>query len=282
VAAGDDAVMSLGSAFDRYLALWGLTPDGEPIVTRGARLLPVRRGGEAAMLKVATETEEKFGGVLMRWWDGQGAARVLAADADALLLERAEGRRSLSAMARAGQDNEAAHILCDVVAALHAPRPTPLPELIPLEVWFRELWPAAATHGGVLARSAMEARALLDSSREAVPLHGDIHHDNVLDFGPRGWLAIDPKRLHGERGFDYANIFTNPDLSDPSPPVAIRPERFASRLEIVAARAEMERRRLLQWIVAWTGLSAAWFLGDGDSAEIDLTVARFAVAALDG
>lgn len=33
---------------------------------------------------------------------------------------------------------------------------------------------------------------------------------------------------------------------------------------------------------AWTGLSAAWFLGDGDPlAEIDLTIAQLAAAELD-
>jgi streptomycin 6-kinase len=30
----------------------------------------------------------------------------------------------------------------------------------------------------------------------------------VLDFETSGWLAIDPKGLIGERGFDFANIFT--------------------------------------------------------------------------
>ena len=74
------------------------------------------------------------------------------------------------------------------------------------------------THGGILARCAEAARALLSEPREVGVLHGDLHHDNVLDFGVRGWLAIDPKRLVGERGFDFANIFTNPDArrSDPS------------------------------------------------------------------
>ena len=37
------------------------------------------------------EAEEKLGSRLMVWWDGQGAARVLAHDEDALLLERAQG-----------------------------------------------------------------------------------------------------------------------------------------------------------------------------------------------
>lgn len=269
------------SMFDDYLAPWDLVPDGEPILTFGARLLPVRRRGEAAMLKIATEAEEKFGGVLMAWWDGQGAARVLAMDGDAIVLERAEGSRSLSAFARDGRDDEATRIICDAIAALHAPRAKPLPDLVPLPVWFRELEPAAASHGGLLARSAESARFLLAEPQDVGVLHGDVHHDNVLDFGARGWLAIDPKRLHGERGFDYANLFCNPDVGDPSRPVATSPGRFARRLEIVVARAGLDRRRLLHWIVAWTGLSAAWFIGDGASPEVDFRIAELALAELD-
>jgi streptomycin 6-kinase len=268
--------------FDEYLAQWQLTPDGEPIVTRGARLLPVRRGGRAAMLKVAIEAEEKFGGVLMTWWDGRGAARVLAADGDAILLERAQGRRSLSEFARTGRDDEATRIICDVIAALHAPRRNPLPDLIPLPIWFRELEPAAAAHGGILVRCAEAARALLADQRDVGPLHGDIHHDNILDFGERGWLAIDPKRLRGDRGFDYANLFCNPDVERPRPQIAVLPDRFAKRLEIVVERSGIERRRLLQWIVAWSGLSAAWFLGVGQSPETDFRIAELAIRALDG
>ena len=122
---------------------------------------------------------------------------------------------------------------------------------------------------------------LLANPREQVVLHGDLHHDNVLDFGPRGWLAIDPHGLVGERGFEFANIFTNPDLSDPSQPVATQPERFHRRLVVVAEAAGLERCRLLQWILAWTGLSAAWFLAEKDPlAEVDLRVAALAAAEL--
>ena len=127
--------------FDTYLARWNLLPDGSPIFTRSARLLPVRRQGEPAMLKLATEQEERFGGLLVEWWNGDGAARVR--------------------------------------------------------------------------------------------------------------------------------------------PVATEPGRFARRLEVVAEAARLERERLLRWILAWTGLSAAWFLGDGDSAAIDLRVAELPAAELD-
>jgi len=42
----------------------------------------------------------------------------------------------------------------------------------------------------------------------------------------------------------------------------------------------LERRRLLQWVVAWCGLSAAWYLGDGDDAAVDLNIAHQALALL--
>ncbi|MCA1451616.1 hypothetical protein I6F35_00120 [Bradyrhizobium sp. BRP22] len=77
--------------FDSYLSKWHLDSDGEPIVTRAARLLPVLRHGEPAMLKLSFETDERLGGAVMEWWDGDGAARVLARDEE--LRARPEGCR---------------------------------------------------------------------------------------------------------------------------------------------------------------------------------------------
>jgi streptomycin 6-kinase len=48
---------------------------------------------------------------------------------------------------------------------------------------------------------------------------------------------------------------------------------------VVTQAAGLERRRLLLWILAWTGLSASWFLGDSDPlAAIDLRIAELAAA----
>jgi streptomycin 6-kinase len=264
-----------------YLTRWTLEADGEEIVTRAARLLPVRQGDEPAMLRIATHPEAKDGGVLLAWWDGEGAARVLEADGDALLIERAVGEKSLTAMARSGQDDDATQIICDVIAELHAPRGKPLPDLILLHDWFAALWPAAAAHGGLLAQSADAAQRLLSAPRDVGALHGDIHHDNILDFGPeRGWLAIDPNRLCGDRAFDYANLFCNPDIGDPTVRIAVHPERFLRRLDIVVAKAGLDRHRMLSWILAYSGLSAAWLIGDGDEAAVDFQIAALAAAEL--
>jgi streptomycin 6-kinase len=272
---------SQNSLLHPYLDRWQLSADGPPIVTPRAVLLPVRQQDRAAMLKVATDAEEKFGNLLLSWWAGNGAAAVFAASDDAILMERAMGQRSLTAYAQGGRDDEATAILCDVVARLHRPRSMPLSQLVPLDIWFADLFPTAAAQGGILARAAATAQALLVDQRDVRPLHADIHHDNVLDFDDRGWLAIDPKRVIGEPGYDYANIFCNPDMDHPVPPVAVLPERFQRRLEIVTSRSGIPRRRLTEWILAYTGLSAAWIIQDGDDPAVDLAVAAFAATELD-
>jgi streptomycin 6-kinase len=258
-----------------YVHRWGLVPDGAPVVTNSGQLLPVRFHGTPAMLKLSTQQEERAGTALMAWWQGDGAARVLAHEGPALLLERAPGGMALAEMARHGRDDEASNILCAVVARLHAPRPEPPPALTDLPTWFQGLEACAAARGGIFATAAATARDLLASARDVGVLHGDIHHGNVLDFGPRGWLAIDPKGLWGERGFDYANLFCNPDAE-----TATSPERFLRRLEVVAASAGLERRRLLQWILAWAGLSACWHLEDGSAPDTALAMAHMASAHL--
>jgi streptomycin 6-kinase len=267
------AALHRGASFAPWLARWGLVPDGTAIVTRSSDLLPVRRAGIPAMLKVAFEAEELFGAALMSWWAGEGAVQVLEHEGDALLLERAAGTRSLADMAQQGRDDEASRILCATAARLHAARSRPPPALVPLDRWFAELEPAAARHGGILVQSAAAARALLAAPQEIGVLHGDLRHGNVLDAGPRGWLAIDPKGLLGERAFDFANIFCNPDRA-----TATAPGRLVRQASVVAEAAGLDRARLLRWILAYAGLSAVWTLDDGDAASRELAHARLAVA----
>jgi streptomycin 6-kinase len=236
----------------------------------------VRQDGAAAILKISHAPEEVAGGLLMAWWSGEGTARVLALKDDALLLERALGTRSLAEMARGGEDDEACEILCAVGRRLHAPRVAPPPaSLVPLQPWFRALWPVAEARGGLFARSAAAARALLDDPRPPCVLHGDLHHGNVLDFGDRGWLAIDPKGLFGDRGYDHANMVCNPDVE-----TATAPGALARRVRVISAAANLEPSRLLRWILAYCGLSAAWTLSDGGDPWRALAIGEIAAAEL--
>jgi len=263
-------------AFQPWLDRWQLTPDGVPTHTRTGRFLPVSYRDEPAMLKVVTEPEERDGTRVLAWWAGEGAARVFASDIDAVLLERALGPGSLSKLARGGGDDEATSILCQVAASLHAKDPDDRPgSVVPLGSWFRALWPVALSQGGVFGRAGRVAEELLAQQQELVVLHGDLHHENVLDFGSRGWLAIDPKGLHGERTFDFVNLLRNPDTD-----AALAPGRFARQVAVVAREAQLDVRRLLQWSLAFACLSATWILNDGDDPGLDMAVADLAVAEL--
>ena len=271
-----DMVVCAHSLFEKYLTGWQLTQDGPPLATHSSDLLPVWRNGCPAVLKIAKHPEERRGNSLMAWWNGESAARVLAQDDDAVLLERATGTRSLSAMAENGLDSEASQIICQVAATLHARRSKPLPELVPLSRWFADLAPAASRFGGILAESLAVSRELLAHPHDIVVLHGDLHHANILDAGTRGWLAIDPKGLIGERGFDFANIFCNPNAT-----VAIAPQRLAEQASVVAQAAHLDRRRLLQWILAYAGLSAAWSLSsEHENPYLALAIAHIAAQQL--
>src|SRR5579872_523885 len=194
----------MSDELDPYIRRWGLLPDGEPFTTFSGFLQPVRFNGARCMLKVARREKDRRGGELLVWWSGEGAAKVLVHDQRAILMERATGASSLAEMARSGQDDQATRILCDVVLRLNSHK-APFPDqLVPLDQWFGDLPVAAAKYGGTFIKCAAVAADLLSNQNDFAPLHGDIHHGNVLDFGDRGWLAIDPKGLIGERGFAYA------------------------------------------------------------------------------
>lgn len=238
------------------------------------------------MLKQSIVPCEQRAAALMAWWQGRGAAPVYDLHGNDLLLARATGPGNLTADARQGRDDDATRVLCETIARLHAiplPPPAKVP-LVPLETWFADLAPVARAHGGHFTGALEAATFLLGRPEPPVALHGDIHHANVLDFGPQGWLAIDPKGLLGERGFDYANLFCNPDIAleetatPPAPPIAASRERFEARLALVCTLSDLPMERLLLWLAAWGGLSAAWFVLDGHPPGVSLLISEWAQA----
>lgn len=228
------------------------------------------------MLKICADGEEIRGGALMAWYDGDGAAKVFARQGSAILLERVAGARSLAELAGEGEDDLATSILCETALRLHAPRTAKPPEpLAQLNDWFGALRRAANDHGGVFETAAATSAALLADAQEVVALHGDLHHGNVLDGGARGWLAIDPTGLIGERTFEYANLFRNPTAK-----IALAPGRMQRRLALVATHAKLEPRRLLQWIFTYAALGAVWSADNGQDPAPGLAIAERAAAQL--
>lgn len=248
------------------LTRWNLIPDGELVHTKTSQLLPVQFEGRAAMLKAARTREEEQGHGLMKWLDGHGAAQIYRHDSSVLLMERLDTDPSLSAMVMNEQDDQATQILCGVVKKIHQVSKPSLPQLTSLKVWFRAL-EQQAQHNKQLFEAWDITQKLLDKPQNIGLLHGDIHHGNVMHSTQRGWLAIDPKGLFGERTYDYANIVCNPSYF-----WASRPGRLAHQIQVIAQNADLESIRLTQWIVAYTGLSAAWYLEDQNDAKAKMAL----------
>jgi streptomycin 6-kinase len=268
---------------------WQLTADGDFFTAGNSLLQPVLSDGRSAMLKIPLSGKGENGFRLLACWNGKAAVNVYRYDGDALLMQRLVGERSLRRMVLDGHEAEANTIVCGVVRQLHAHDCAETFGLPPLASWFRSLAAAAIQHGGLFPTCHAIADALLRDPRDIVALHGDIHYDNILDSGHIGdihydnildsghreWVAIDPKGVIGERGFDYANLFCNPTIE-----VAASAARLPRMVPLVAALAGLEPQRLLRWIIAWSGLMAAWMLEDGEQPTLPLLVAELAVKEL--
>lgn len=230
--------------------------------TFSSRIWKVRLGdGETAVvkdLKVFDDVYDELRGAhLLEWRRGEGLVRLLAMDGQRMLLEYA-GDRLLTAEIAAQGDNTATLIAAETMVRLHAPSGHPAPlELQPLGERFVSLFRKAKAdrEAGALSiyvEAAETAERLLANQRDVRPLHGDLHHDNIM-LGPRGWLAIDPKGLIGDPAFDAANMFYNGDDGH-----CLDPERVTFMAETFAKTLRQDIRAILDHALAHGCLSSAW------------------------
>lgn len=252
---------------------WALGPLTPLATTATGALFRTEKDGAPAVLKILTETgaaDERGAPVFLSACNGAGAVRLLAHDDGAQLLEYCDGP-SLRSLVEQGRDEAAAAILCDCLNKLHG---TPLSArdaaaLIPLGCRFRAL---LEQQGGIalLHEGATAARDLLADPAPPVLLHGDMHHDNILHAGARGWLAIDPKGLYGDPCYDYANAFLNPSVL---PDLVADAARMARTARLFAASSGLEEKRLLRFAFAHACLSACWSMEDGEDPGLALRCA---------
>src|SRR5690606_5156610 len=101
----------------------------------------VQAEGETVVLKLLTPIgieDEQQGAVALRWFEGEGAVQLLRADTEAHLLEYVAGD-NLTDLVKQGRDEEATHIIANVLNKLHLKSGRPPQSLTPLCRWFRAL-----------------------------------------------------------------------------------------------------------------------------------------------
>jgi streptomycin 6-kinase len=190
-----------------------------------------------------------------------------------LLLERLDGGRSLASVP---DDLEALRVLAQLLARLvSVPAPTGMRQLADVAADLVERAPAA------LEKLAdPEERRLVDAYagavREVLPepgdrlLHWDLHFENVLAPHPatartgEPWLAIDPKPLAGDPGFDLFPALWNrwADVAASNDVAAAVRRRFDLLTDVTA----LDRARALRWTCARLLQQAVWSISAGDTA----------------
>ena len=266
----------LGEPFETGTAAWtapAVTAAGADVVVKLSYPHPEARDEAAALAA----------------WHGVGAVEVLGADDDdwSLLLRRlrpgstlrdehlpvvehlAIGAELLRRMATvpipAGEPFEDLIEVADRLATVAAER---VDRLLPAS-------PIAVDAG--LCRHAVDLLSTLpvDAPRRGLA-HGDLNPGNILrhDDAPHGWLAIDPKPVHGDLAWDPWPLLTQVGDWTVTVPAAAD---LADRARLVADVTGLDAARMAAWCVARgvdSGLWAAdrgWWIGfrsaDGDLAR---------------
>ncbi|MFG3047429.1 aminoglycoside phosphotransferase family protein [Streptomyces sp. NPDC048241] len=245
---------------DAFLTRWELRAAAPPLSGMCALVLPVTTAdGSPAALKVQHLDEECAGeAAALLTWAGDGAVRLLAHDAPTgtLLLERLDEHRPLSTLP---DTREAVAVLGGLLARLTAhPAPPGLRRLGDIAHGMTARLPRAlavepdpATRR-LLRDCAAALREVADEPGDRL-LHWDLHFGNVLASSRAPWLAIDPKPLAGDPGFELLPALAN--RYDPADTLA--------RFDALTGALGLDRERARAWTLARVLQNRLWQLEEG-------------------
>ncbi len=232
-----------------------------------------RAGDERDIVKVLKPKalEDSLRGAdFLAWRDGVGCVQLIARSGNILLMEHA-GTVTLRDRIASHGDRDATMIAAAVLTEYHgASDRQPPASLQPLARYFESLFRKAeqdrrAGRDSSYLEGARVAEQLLACQQGIKPLHGDLHHENIM-LSPRGWIVIDPAGLIGDPALDVANMFSNPlDRFD----LTRDEERIAWMAQVFADTLNRDVRTILRYAFAYGCLSAAWHEEDGNDIERD-------------
>lgn len=257
--------MTAPDLLNRALERFRAEADGPEWPSMAGSVLPVTTATGQAVLKLMSVD---YQGQLqaLREYDGSGAVRLLDAEPElqALLLERIEpGHSALALMRR--DDDAATLVVAETAKALLKPASGQL--ALPTYAQWAEAV-ARATPGAIDAAHLVRARALFADlvTSPTHLLHGDLHHDNVLQRGA-GWTAIDPAGVIGEPAAECGALLRNwlPDLLEVPDPVALTSRRVAILAEVL----ELDAGRIRAWAYAQSVMSVCWMVEDGQELMLE-------------
>jgi len=221
---------------------WDL--DIGPVLEPGGVLSWIAPVGDDRLLKLSWPDDElRYEAEALLRWDPSVAVRVLRHDVDrfALLLERLSPATPLGDQ----WDDTTIAVAVELLPKLWVSADAPFRRLADQATrWAavaRERWEAI---GDVLPAKVLDTGiGLLEDlpDDETFLLHGDFHPGNVLLDADRGWIAIDPKPMVGDRAFDATALVAH-GVTDIG--------HLRRRLAQVSDALDLDRERLLAWTLA--------------------------------
>ncbi len=219
--------------------------------------------GTPAVLKVGVPNPELTTEIAaLRHFNGEGSVQLLEADpeAGALLLECIEPGDPVFTL---NDDALATSIAARLMGQLHRPPPEDGP-FRTIACWGKGLERLRSTFNGdsgpfpdqLVDRAERLLVELSTSQAEAVLLHADLHHWNILTSQRSDWLAIDPKGLIGEREYEAGAWLRNPIplLLDWSNVKGITHRRLDQFVDLLG----LDRQRMISWGL-YQAILAAWW-----------------------
>ena len=258
-------ISGLPALIEEFLQRWDLRPDGAPLHGVTALVLPVVRAGDdtPAVLKLQLLDDESAGEpVALRQWDGDGAVRLLDHDplTHTMLLERLDPTRMLSTLPGT---RDAVLVIAHLLAHLTTgPAPAGIRRLGDIAHAMLEQTPQALPRipdpriRRTVADCAAAVREVADEPGDRL-LHWDLHDENVLAAGRAPWLAIDPKPLAGDPGFDLWPALDNRFDAD----------EITWRFDAMTDVLGLDRARARAWTLGRLLQNALWDIEDGRPLE---------------
>ncbi len=188
-----------------------------------------------------------------------GAVKVLAEDKGMLLLERAIPGTSLKSYFP-NQEHESIEIACRVMKKLHQASIPEHHSLTHIQDWLTALDKDLNIPDAYLKKARKLRDQLLQNPKPDVLLHGDLHHDNILQTA-NNWAVIDPKGVIGEPAYEVAAFIRNPmpELLNRTDALNIMHNRVTRFAELL----ELPECRIIDWCFVQAVLAWAWTLEGG-------------------
>lgn len=225
-----------------------------------------RRDGILAVLKIYFSEDPEFQSQLttLKTFNGEGAVRVLESDETnfAILMEQCVPGKTLSSL---NDEDQETYIFTEVVKKLWKKLPSPNSKFNNLGDdladfnWFLENCEKYKNKlpKELVLKAWKKYKYLASTQKDLYLLHGDLHHENILS-SQRGWLAIDPKGVLGEREFEIAAFMRNPIKR--AKKNLLTKEILLKRLDVISKELDLNKERMTDWAFSQTVLSAIWNL----------------------